>query len=507
VSASIKQQLSPDHVKPSPRIPFDNTYAALPARFYARLDPTPVPAPRLVKLNAGLAELLGLDPEVLASREGVEILAGNRVPEGAEPVALAYAGHQFGQFVPQLGDGRAILIGEVVGRDGVRRDLQLKGSGQTPFSRMGDGRAALGPVLREYIVSEAMAALGVPTTRALAAITTGEPVMRARALPGAVLTRVAASHIRVGTFQYFAARRDTESVRLLADYVIRRHYPEAAAASHPYRALLDAVVAGQAGLVARWLLVGFIHGVMNTDNTSIAGETIDYGPCAFMDAYDPGTVFSSIDHFGRYAYVNQPRIAQWNLARLAECLLPILGDNEESALEAAKESLASFGPRFQDAYVSGLRRKIGLSAEREGDVGLIEDLLERMAQNGADFTLTFRRLCDAAAGVEGDAGVRALFSEPLSYDEWAGRWRQRLSDEPGPPEARRAVMQAVNPAFIPRNHVVEAALQAAVEREDFRPFEEMLAALSRPYEDRPGFERYAAPPRPEERVTQTFCGT
>ncbi|MBV8577064.1 MAG: YdiU family protein, partial [Acetobacteraceae bacterium] len=283
---------------------FENTYAALPARFYARLDPTPVPAPRLVKLNAGLAELLGLDPEVLASPEGVEILAGNRVPEGADPVALAYAGHQFGQFVPQLGDGRAILIGEVVGRDGMRRDLQLKGSGQTPFSRMGDGRAALGPVLREYIVSEAMAALGVPTTRAVAAIMTGEPVMRERALPGAVLTRVAASHIRVGTFQYFAARRDTEAVRLLADYAIARHYPEAAEAAHPYRALLDAVVAGQAGLVARWLMIGFIHGVMNTDNTSIAGETIDYGPCAFMDAYDPATVFSSIDHFGRYAYVN-----------------------------------------------------------------------------------------------------------------------------------------------------------------------------------------------------------
>ncbi|MBV8398465.1 MAG: YdiU family protein, partial [Acetobacteraceae bacterium] len=379
--------------------------------------------------------------------------------------------------------------------------------GQTPFSRMGDGRAALGPVLREYIVSEAMAALGVPTTRALAAVTTGEPVMRERALPGAVLTRVAASHIRVGTFQHFAARRDMEAVRLLADYAIRRHYPEAAAAAHPYRALLDAVVAGQAGLVARWLLIGFIHGVMNTDNTSIAGETIDYGPCAFMDAYDPATVFSSIDYFGRYAYVNQPRIAQWNLARLAECLLPILGDNEESALEAAKESLASFGPSFQDAYVSGLRRKIGLSAEREGDVGLIEDLLERMAQNGADFTLTFRRLCDAAACAEGDAGVGALFSEPLSYEEWAGRWRQRLSDEPGPPETRRAAMQAVNPAVIPRNHRVEAALQAAVEREDFGPFEEMLAVLSRPYEDRPGFERYAAPPRPEERVTQTFCGT
>ena len=292
------------------------------------------------------------------------------MPEGAEPIALAYAGHQFGQFVPQLGDGRAILLGEVVGRDGARRDIQLKGSGRTPFSRGGDGRAALGPVLREYVVSEAMAALGVPTTRALAAVTTGEAVLRETALPGAVLTRVAASHIRVGTFQYFAARGDAEAVRLLADYVIARHYPEAAGAEHPYRALLDAVVARQADLVARWLLVGFVHGVMNTDNTSIAGETIDYGPCAFMDAYDPATVFSSIDHLGRYAYGNQPRIAQWNLARLAEALLPLLGEDEDAALAAAREALAAFGPRFEAAYLGGLRRKLGLLTEREGDAAL-----------------------------------------------------------------------------------------------------------------------------------------
>ena len=311
------------------RFPFDNSYARLPARLFARLDPTPVAAPRLVRLNAGLAASLGLDPEELASPEGVEVLAGNRVPEGASPIALAYAGHQFGHFVPQLGDGRAILLGEIVGRDGVRRDIQLKGSGRTPFSRGGDGRAALGPVLREYIVSEAMAALGVPTTRALAAVTTGQPVLRETMLPGAILTRVAASHIRVGTFQYIAAQGDTEALRRLADYVIARHYPEAATAEQPYRALLDAVVARQADLVARWLLIGFIHGVMNTDNTSIAGETIDYGPCAFMDAYDPATVFSSIDHLGRYAYGNQPNIAQWNLARFAETLLPLLAEDED----------------------------------------------------------------------------------------------------------------------------------------------------------------------------------
>ena len=492
------------------RIPFDNTYAHLPERFYIRLDPKPVAAPRLVRVNAALADMLGIDPDALASPEGVAILSGTRVPDGAEPIALAYAGHQFGQFVPRLGDGRAILLGEVVGRDGIRRDIQLKGSGRTPFSRGADGRAALGPVLREYIVSEAMAALGVPTTRALAAVTTGEPVYRETPLPGAVLTRVAASHIRVGTFQYFAARGDAEAVRLLADYTIARHYPEAAAAAHPYRALFAAVVARQAELVARWLLVGFIHGVMNTDNTSIAGETIDYGPCAFLDAFDPATVFSSIDTFGRYAYGNQPRIAQWNLARLAEALLPLLGEGEESAaaaVEWAQDALAAFSPRFEAAWLGGLRRKIGLSTLREGDDELAADLLRCMAENGADFTLTFRRLCDAAAGPESDAGVRALFTDPAAYDAWAARWRARLLEEPGGPEACCTVMRAANPAFIPRNHLVEAALSAAVEREDLGPFEALLEVLSRPYEERPGLERYAAPPRPEERVLRTFCGT
>ncbi|MBV8095425.1 MAG: YdiU family protein [Acetobacteraceae bacterium] len=489
------------------RISFDNTYTRLPERFYARLDPTPVPEPRLVRLNAELAQFLGLDPQELVSPEGVAVLAGNQVPEGAEPIALAYAGHQFGQFVPQLGDGRAILLGEVVARDGLRRDVQLKGSGQTPFSRLGDGRAALGPVLREYIVSEAMAALGVPTTRSLAAVTTGEPVYRQAALPGAVLTRVALSHIRVGTFQYFTARGDVEAVRLLADYAVARHYPEAARAEHPYYAMLEGVIARQAELVAQWLLIGFIHGVMNTDNTSIAGETIDYGPCAFMDAYDPATVFSSIDHFGRYAYGNQPHIAQWNLARLAETLLPLLAEDRDAALGLAREALASFGPRFETAWFRGLRRKIGLATEREGDTALAEDLLQRMAQNAADFTLTFRRLGDAAAGPDGDAAVRSLFTDPSAYDGWAANWRRRLAEEPGEPEAHRAAMQAVNPAVIPRNHIVEAALSAAVEHGDFGPFEALLDVLSRPYEERAGFERYTAPPRPEERVYQTFCGT
>jgi uncharacterized protein YdiU (UPF0061 family) len=492
------------------RFGFENTFARLPEHFYARLDPTPVATPRLIKLNAELARELGLDPEALASEEGVEILAGNRVAAGSEPLAIAYAGHQFGYFVPQLGDGRANLLGEVVARDGVRYDIQLKGSGRTPFSRGGDGRAALGPVLREYIVSEAMAALGVPTARALAVVTTGELVMRETALPGAVFTRVAASHLRVGSFQYFAARQDTEGTRSLADYAIARHYPEATQAERPYMALLEGVIARQARLIAQWMLIGFVHGVMNTDNTSISGETIDYGPCAFMEAYDPATVFSSIDQQGRYAYGNQPRIALWNLVRLAEALLPVLqleAGSEEAALKSAQEALAAFQPQYEAARMAGLRRKLGLMTKREGDAELAEDLLERMAANRADFTLTFRRLCAAAEGPEGDEGVRWLFADPLAYDTWAVAWRRRLDQETGSLQERGAIMRAVNPAFIPRNHRVEAALEAAVQREDFKPFEELLDVGSRPYEDRPNLERYLTPARPEEAVTQTFCGT
>jgi uncharacterized protein YdiU (UPF0061 family) len=493
---------------------FENTYARLPDRFYSRLAPTPVATPHLVKLNVELARTLGLNPDALSSAQGVDILAGNRVAERSEPLAQAYAGHQFGHFVPQLGDGRANLLGEVIGRDGIRYDIQLKGSGPTPFSRAGDGRAALGPVLREYIVSEAMAALGVPTTRALAVVTTGERVLRETALPGAVFTRVATSHLRVGTFQYFAARRDTEGIRILADFAIARHYPEAAQAKHPYRALLDSVIGRQASLVAQWILLGFVHGVMNTDNTSISGETIDYGPCAFMEAYDPVKVFSSIDHNGRYAYGNQPHAMLWNLTRLAEALLPVMeqeAGNEEAALASAKEALAAFGPQFQVAYGAGLRRKLGLFTERDGDEALSQELLTRMAANRADFTLTFRRLCDAVAGPEGDEGVRALFADPGAYETWASEWRLRLKEEPvsgsGQEVARAAAMRMASPAFIPRNHLVEAALDAAMRRQDFRPFEELLDVVSRPYEDRPGLERYATPARPEECVLQTFCGT
>jgi serine/tyrosine/threonine adenylyltransferase len=481
------------------QIPFDNTYARLPDRFFARLNPTPVAAPKLIHVNTGLAEQLGIDAGYLATEAGVAVLAANTVPPGAEPIALAYAGHQFAHFVPQLGDGRANLLGEVVGRDGGRRDIQLKGSGPTPFSRRGDGRAALGPVLREYLISEAMAALGIPTTRTLAAVATGETVWRETMQPGAVLTRVAASHIRVGTFQYFAAQGDTEGVKLLADYAIARHYPDAATSETPYRAFLDGVVARQADLIARWLLVAFIHGVMNTDNCSISGETIDYGPCAFMDAYDPGAVFSSIDHQGRYAYGNQPRIALWNLARLAECLMPLLGDNED----VAREALSAFAPRFQAAYFTGLRRKIGLTTEQEGDDNLTQDLLKLMAADGADFTLTFRRLCDAAEGPAGDAKVSALFKDTQAYSAWAERWRARLAQETEP----AAVMRAANPAFIPRNHLVEAAITAAVERSDYQPFEDLLQVLARPYQDDPALALYATPPKDEERVLQTFCGT
>ncbi|MFN8991098.1 MAG: protein adenylyltransferase SelO, partial [Betaproteobacteria bacterium] len=373
---------------------FQHSYRALPERFYAALAPTPVREPRLVAFNAPLARELGLDPGAVQPH-AARIFSGNQLPPDASPLALAYAGHQFGHFVPQRGDGRAILLGELVDASGVRRDLQLKGAGRTPFSRGGDGRAALGPVLREYLVSEAMHALGIPTTRALAAVLTGEPVFRDDALPGAVLTRVAASHVRVGTFQYFAARGDTEGLRALADWVIARHYPEAAQADNPALALLAAVCERQAALVARWMMVGFVHGVMNTDNTTISGETIDYGPCAFMDAYHPETVFSSIDHQGRYAFANQPGIAQWNLTRLAECLLPLIEPDADRAVSLATEVIEAFAGRFQRHWTHGMRAKLGLATQEEGDAALASELLELLQGAQADYTLAFRRLCDA----------------------------------------------------------------------------------------------------------------
>ena len=486
---------------------FDNSYARLPDRFFARLRPTPVAAPRLVRLNEKLAWHLELDPEKLAEPDGVEILAGNRVPMGGEPLAMAYAGHQFGGFVPQLGDGRAILLGEVIDRDGVRRDIQLKGSGPTPFSRLGDGRAALGPVLREYIISEAMAALGIPTTRALAAVATGEPVWREMPLPGAVLTRVASSHIRVGTFQFFAAQGDLDAIRRLADHVIARHYPEAGNAANQYRTLLDLVISRQAALIAKWQLVGFIHGVMNTDNMSIAGETIDYGPCAFMDVYHPRAVYSSIDNLGRYAYGNQPRVAQWNLTHLAETLLPLLAEDKDDAVKEAQEAIDAFPNVFETTYAAGLSRKLGLFQSRPGDLSLAQDLLERMARNRVDYTLFFRRLCDAATDPNGDAALRTLFADPSSFDDWAVRWRHRLAEEGGEANHRRSAMHAANPAFIPRNHLVEEAISAAVNDGNFAPFETLLTVLSMPYDNQPVFACYADPPRPDQVVHQTFCGT
>jgi uncharacterized protein YdiU (UPF0061 family) len=487
--------------------PFENTYARLPDRFYARVVPTPVRAPRLIRVNTKLALNLGLDPDWLAGPEGLEVLAGRAVPEAAEPIAMAYAGHQFGHFVPQLGDGRAILLGEVIDQQGVRRDVQLKGSGRTPFSRAGDGRAALGPVLREYVVSEAMAALGIPTTRSLAAVVTGETVARETPLPGAVLTRVATSHVRIGTFQFFAARGDLEGLRLLADHVISRHYPEAAHADRPYRSLLELVTVRQAELIARWLLVGFIHGVMNTDNMSIAGETIDYGPCAFMDEYHPAKVFSSIDQQGRYAYANQPQIATWNLARFAETLLPLIDGDQQKAIEQAEDVLERFSARFEAAYSAGMRQKLGFSTEADGDLELAGEFLSLLATNQVDFTLAFRRLSDAAGSLAAEAALRSLFNDEQSFGTWAERWRSRLMQEPNNADERRVRMRAVNPAFIPRNHRIEAMIEAAVEREDFAPFEELLLVLAKPFEDQACFARYMDPPQPHERVCQTFCGT
>lgn len=485
--------------------PFDNSYARLPERFYARLDPTPVSKPLLLKFNHTLADELGLNAAALDSPAGAAIFAGNAVPNGAEPLAQAYAGHQFGNFVPQLGDGRALLLGEVIDRNGARRDIQLKGSGPTPFSRRGDGRAAVGPVLREYLIGEAMAALGVPTTRMLAAVATGEPVYREEILPGAIVTRVAASHIRVGTFQYFAARGDTEAVKLLADYVVDRHYPELRAADEKYRALLQAIIARQAALIARWMQIGFIHGVMNTDNTAIAGETIDFGPCAFMDRYDPNTVFSSIDSYGRYAFANQPKIVQWNLARFAETLLPLLHGEAQKAVEIAQETIETFPDLFETEMMTGLRRKLGLFSAHEDDAALAHDFFAAMQEARADFTQSFRTLADAAAG--NDLKLKARFDEPQALEAWLPRWRARLAREPQSAAERVAMMKAANPLYIPRNHKVEEALAAATEEGDLGPFNALLAVVTKPFDEQPGREAYAEPAPLGGPRYRTFCGT
>jgi len=486
---------------------FDNSYARLPNRLFARVSPASAPAPRLLQLNVPLAEELGLDPARLASPEGLEMLAGNRIAPGAEPLAMAYAGHQFGNWVSQLGDGRAILLGEVIDRAGRRRDVQLKGAGRTPFSRMGDGRAALGPVLREFLLSEAMAALGIPTTRSLAAVATGERVYREAMHQGAVLTRVAASHVRVGTFQCFYARQDVEALQALAGHVIHRHYPEIEFCEAPVLRLLECVVEGQADLIARWMGVGFIHGVMNTDNMTISGETIDYGPCAFMDAYREGQVFSSIDVGGRYAYGNQPGVAHWNLAQLAQALLPLLPGPAEAALETAQSAIDRFPEAFEEAWLGVMGRKLGVARPAEGDAALIADLLAVMEAGGADFTLTFRRLSDEAApGTAPASPARDLFGEPAAFDAWARRWRTRLADDPMAPVERRGAMRAANPLFIARNHRVEEAL-AAAEGGDLGPLERLRRVLARPFDDQQGEVELAMPPHPDQAVARTFCGT
>jgi len=468
-------------------------YAKLPEHFYARLDPTPVAGPTLIEVNRPLAAELGMTLDSLSAETLAAYFSGNTRLPGAEPIATAYAGHQFGYFVPQLGDGRAILLGEVRDVHGVLRELQLKGSGRTPYSRNGDGRAALGPVLREYLVSEAMHALGIATTRSLAAVASGETVYREGALPGAVLTRVAASHVRVGTFQYFAARGDVEATRRLADYCLARHYPAASRAEQPYLALLASVVERQAALVAHWLSVGFIHGVMNTDNMAISGETIDFGPCAFLDAYDPATVFSSIDSRGRYAYGNQAHAAAWDLARFGETLLPLIDAVPERAAEAATAVLEGFGARFTQAWLERMRAKLGLAVPEPGDADLIQALLDAMQRTGADFTLSFRALCEDRW--------------PEGADEWAALWQARVAHEDRSPDERRAGMRRVNPAYIPRNHRVEEVIAAATLRADYTPFRRLLEVVTHPYEEQPANAAYRDAPRPEERVLQTFCGT
>ena len=479
---------------------FDNTYARELEGFFTPWQPAQAPAPKLIKLNHALAEELGI-AAALRDADAAAIFAGNVMPEGATPLAMAYAGHQFGGFSPQLGDGRALLLGEVIDRHGQRRDIALKGSGRTPFSRGGDGKAVLGPVLREYLIGEAMHALGIPTTRALAAVTTGEDVMRERPLPGAVLGRVAASHIRVGTFQFFFARGDNDKVKRLADYTIARHYPALRDAANPYLAFLDAVIDRQASLVARWMGVGFIHGVMNTDNMALSGETIDYGPCAFMNAYDPATVFSSIDHQGRYAYANQPQIANWNLARFAETLLPLIDTDTERAVGLATASVQAFPAVYAEHRLRVMSDKLGL---RDADAALADDLLTAMEGQRADFTLVFRHLADAAIGNEEKA--RALFSDPTAFDAWLSRWRARLDAEGRDAKAVAGQMNRVNPIIIPRNHQVEEALAAATAG-DLQPFDDLLAALEHPFDDDPARAAYATPDLDHDRGYQTFCGT
>jgi uncharacterized protein YdiU (UPF0061 family) len=491
----------------TPMFPFDNTFARQMEGFYAPWQGAQVPQPEILRFNTALALELGLDPVRLDTSEGAAVLSGSESPAGADPLAMAYAGHQFGGFSPQLGDGRALLLGEIVDEKGARHDLHLKGSGRTPFSRGADGKAVLGPVLREYLFGEAMHALGIPTTRALAAVTTGEEIRRDGPQQGAVLARVAASHLRVGTFQFFAAREETGKLRQLAEYAIARHFPDLVAEDGRFLDLFRRVRDAQAALVAKWMLIGFVHGVMNTDNVAISGETIDYGPCAFIDSYDPRAVYSSIDHGGRYAYGNQPAIAQWNLARFAETLIPLVSpDDEEAALELLGQELDAFREVYAANWMAGMRAKLGLAEvqARDGDEHLIRGLLAAAQRQEVDFTRLFRALADLVRGAGEPA--RALFADPADFDQWAKDYAARLAKEPGDAATRAAAMDAVNPAYIPRNHLVEEALDAA-RAGDMAPFDRLLAVLTDPFRVQEGAERYAlgAPESFGKHVT--FCGT
>jgi serine/tyrosine/threonine adenylyltransferase len=482
----------------------EHTYASLPERLFAQVQPTPVANPTLVIFNDSLAASLGL---ASLRTQAAQVLSGNALPDDARPIAMAYAGHQFAHFVPQLGDGRAILLGEKRTTDGKLYDVQLKGAGRTPFSRAGDGRAALGPMLREYLISEAMHALGIPTTRSLAVVATGEQVMRETPLPGAILTRVAASHLRVGTFEYFSARQDVDALRALLDYAIRRHEPDLVEAQNPPLAFLQRACDRQASLMAQWLSVGFIHGVMNTDNMALAGETIDYGPCAFMDEYHPQTVFSSIDSRGRYAYGNQPSIAQWNLGRFADALLPLIDPDQTSAIERASAVVSAFMETFDVQFRSRMCAKLGLASVRDEDTDLINTLLALMRASKVDFTLAFRDLTQAVQGIEHDEPLRALFQDQSVLADWLIRWRARLRLDSRSVEERYQAMRRVNPRFIPRNHRVEAALNAATDHGDLGLFMDLLTVLTRPFDDHPMHADLMRRPRDDERVHATFCGT
>tara|TARA_S200000501_G_scaffold81790_1_gene73813 strand:+ start:32057 stop:33502 length:1446 start_codon:yes stop_codon:yes gene_type:complete len=479
----------------------------LPDVFYKKVLPTKVPDPKLIILNQNLSEYLGFKIKDSDMENLIGLLSGNNIPEGAEPIAMAYGGHQFGHWVPQLGDGRALLLGEIMSQEGTRYDLQLKGSGPTPFSRSGDGKAVLGPVLREYLLSESMHALGIPSTRALSAVSTGEMIMREMQYPGAILFRVSQSHVRIGTFEYFSSRDDFNNVRILADYVMNRHYPEALNSKNPYKKFLYLVAEAQAVMVSKWMLFGFIHGVMNTDNMQIVGETIDYGPCAFLDTYDPNKVFSSIDHRGRYSFGNQPVIAQWNIACLAQAILPLIDKEKNSAYQQAREIIDIFPSLYQNTLNAGFLQKIGLSYEMKEDVQLVKDLLNIMADGKADYTLTFRKLCEFSFDNSNQySALRSLFDTPEIFDKWIERWQNRLLKEKTKLDDIKKKMTKINPAFIPRNHLVEEAINKALVG-DFTAFRNLIAICTQPFKSQPDFGNHMRPPQPHEEVKQTFCGT